>query len=82
MLSNLVASILSVKGHINLRKDGKSDLDMSNVNFQSIAIATDNFSNSRKIGQGGFGSVYKVMMFLLISKLMNRKLISCFSLPQ
>lgn len=67
LLSNFGASILSVKGHMNLRKDGKSNLDMSNFNFQSIAIAMENFSNSRKIGQRGFGSVYKVIMFLLIS---------------
>jgi len=25
-----------------------------------LKVATDNFADSRKIGQGGFGTVYKV----------------------
>ena len=30
--------------------------------FQVLAAATDNFSLSNKLGQGGFGPVYKVSM--------------------
>jgi hypothetical protein len=30
--------------------------------FQVLATATDNFSLSNKLGQGGFGPVYKVSM--------------------
>ncbi|XP_029117890.1 G-type lectin S-receptor-like serine/threonine-protein kinase B120 isoform X2 [Elaeis guineensis] len=29
------------------------------INFESIAVATNNFSDSHKLGQGGFGKVYK-----------------------
>lgn len=29
-------------------------------NFETISIATDNFSEENKLGQGGFGSVYRV----------------------
>ncbi|XP_072969586.1 putative G-type lectin S-receptor-like serine/threonine-protein kinase At1g61610 isoform X1 [Typha angustifolia] len=29
------------------------------INFESIAVATDNFSDSHFLGQGGFGKVYK-----------------------
>lgn len=35
-----------------------SDLPM--FNFGTIAVATDNFSDSNKLGQGGFGHVYRV----------------------
>lgn len=30
------------------------------INFESIVVATNNFSDSHKLGQGGFGKVYKV----------------------
>ena len=29
--------------------------------FPTIRVATDNFSNANKLGQGGFGVVYKVI---------------------
>ena len=28
--------------------------------FDTIKVATDNFSDANKLGQGGFGAVYKV----------------------
>jgi hypothetical protein len=39
----------------------------SNITFfdlSSMAAATDNFSIAYKLGEGGFGSVYKVANFL------------------
>jgi hypothetical protein len=30
--------------------------------FGTIRAATDNFSEENKLGQGGFGSVYKVIL--------------------
>lgn len=30
--------------------------------FSTIRAATDNFSEENKLGQGGFGSVYKVII--------------------
>ncbi|KAJ9671827.1 hypothetical protein PVL29_025502 [Vitis rotundifolia] len=37
----------------------KEDLELPVFDFDTIAEATDNFSSSNKLGQGGFGPVYK-----------------------
>jgi len=37
------------------------DLDLPLFDLQTITSATNNFSLNNKIGQGGFGSVYKVI---------------------
>jgi hypothetical protein len=34
-------------------------------NFEKLASATNNFHLSNKLGQGGFGPVYRVMVALL-----------------
>ena len=34
-------------------------------NFEELASATNNFHLSNKLGEGGFGPVYKVMVALL-----------------
>lgn len=34
--------------------------DLPMFNFNCIAVATDNFSEENKLGQGGFGPVYRV----------------------
>ena len=36
------------------------------VDVATIKIATDDFSDSNKLGQGGFGTVYKVMLLTII----------------
>ena len=38
----------------------ESDSEFSLYDFDQIADATDNFSDHHKLGQGGFGPVYKV----------------------
>ena len=38
----------------------EEDMELPFYNFDIIARATNNFSVDNKLGQGGFGSVYKV----------------------
>ncbi|KAF3533454.1 hypothetical protein DY000_02037648 [Brassica cretica] len=44
--------------HIS-RENKTDDLELPLMDFEAVAIATDNFSNANKLGQGGFGIVYK-----------------------
>jgi len=49
----------------NQRKDcdnggGKNDMELLIFDLAAIANATDNFSNKKKLGEGGFGPMYKV----------------------
>lgn len=46
------------------RGDDKKDLDVPFFELESIVAATDNFSQAYKLGQGGFGPVYKVASYL------------------
>ncbi|PHT56184.1 hypothetical protein CQW23_04670 [Capsicum baccatum] len=42
--------------------DDISDVESLQYDFSTIRAATDNFSNANKLGQGGFGPVYKGML--------------------
>ena len=44
-----------------LKKEDAPELAM--LSFSSILAATNNFNISNKLGQGGFGPVYKVTTF-------------------
>lgn len=39
--------------------------------FGTISVATDNFSEANKLGQGGFGAVYKVITYNLLHRGIN-----------
>lgn len=44
-------------------EDDKKDIDVPFFELESIVAATDNFSQAHKLGQGGFGPVYKVAYY-------------------
>ncbi|XWS63341.1 hypothetical protein CRYUN_Cryun06bG0087000 [Craigia yunnanensis] len=43
----------------DFREDDKKDIDVPYLDLESILVATDNFAEANKLGQGGFGPVYK-----------------------
>ncbi|EOX99237.1 S-locus lectin protein kinase family protein, putative isoform 2 [Theobroma cacao] len=43
----------------DFRDDDKTDIDVPYFDLESILVATDNFAEANKLGQGGFGPVYK-----------------------
>ena len=63
---------LSKSGEFSVQVSGPYELgiegeqlngpDLPMFNFNCVAVATDNFSEENKLGQGGFGPVYKVTM--------------------
>lgn len=42
------------------KDDDTEGFDVPFFDLESILVATDYFSNANKLGQGGFGPVYKV----------------------
>ncbi|XP_059660416.1 G-type lectin S-receptor-like serine/threonine-protein kinase B120 [Cornus florida] len=50
-----------LSGPDDLRVEGQhvSGAELSFLDFNTVALATNNFSNENKLGQGGFGPVYK-----------------------
>lgn len=42
------------------KEDDTNGIDIPFFDLETILVATDNFSNANKLGQGGFGPVYKV----------------------
>ncbi|KAG7975914.1 hypothetical protein I3843_06G123800 [Carya illinoinensis] len=43
----------------NDKKRGKKDVELPLFSYKSVLAATDNFSTANKLGEGGFGPVYK-----------------------
>ena len=49
-----------------LKKRGKKDVELPLFSYESVSAITNNFSAANKLGEGGFGPVYKVWSILLI----------------
>jgi hypothetical protein len=47
-------------GYHGIQNDGSMGQDLMVFSYESVMAATDNFSIKNKLGQGGFGPVYKV----------------------
>ncbi|KAG6651680.1 hypothetical protein CIPAW_06G129500 [Carya illinoinensis] len=46
----------------NDTKRGKKDVELPLFSYESVSAATDNFSTANKLGEGGFGPVYKIQL--------------------
>ena len=46
---------------------GDGNIELPIFSLVTIAEATNNFSDSNKIGEGGFGPVYKVISRIMLS---------------
>lgn len=42
------------------------DLELPLFDYSTIVMSTNNFSDENKLGQGGFGIVYKVILQLIM----------------
>lgn len=52
---------LSGPAELSIDGDQANGLELPLFNFNCVAVATNNFSEKNKLGEGGFGPVYKVM---------------------
>jgi hypothetical protein len=53
----------------NLKKIGEKDVELPLFSYESESAATNNFSAMNKLGEGGFGPVYKVGFIFLMNVL-------------
>ena len=59
----LLSEKMNNKGMIDQNIDGQNeDLELPFYSLATIAIATNKFSSNTKLGEGGFGLVYKVTL--------------------
>ncbi|PPR91715.1 hypothetical protein GOBAR_AA28969 [Gossypium barbadense] len=59
MEMSITTSSSDFSGSENPRKRKRKDAPFPLFSFDSVSLATDNFSSENKLGEGGFGPVYK-----------------------
>ncbi|KHG02382.1 hypothetical protein F383_24044 [Gossypium arboreum] len=59
MEMSITTSSSDFSGSENSRKRKRKDSPFPLFSFDSVSLATDNFSSENKLGEGGFGPVYK-----------------------
>jgi len=61
--------------YLNYRDSGDGgpdeDLELPLLDIASVADATNNFSFQNKVGQGGFGEVYKVLFLAKVYRVVK-----------
>ena len=55
----------SFKGASNIERNGRKGSDVMVFSFATIVAATNNFASENKLGEGGVGPVYKVLVILI-----------------
>ncbi|KAL3532371.1 hypothetical protein ACH5RR_005892 [Cinchona calisaya] len=63
LFPHLKRRIHRIRGFKNLELSKKGDDELPYFSLSSIRVATDDFSDANKLGQGGFGPVYKGKLF-------------------
>ncbi|KAI4333764.1 hypothetical protein L6164_018530 [Bauhinia variegata] len=51
--------IIMLQNEVDRNRQRKEEMDLPTFDFRTITNATDNFSSDNKLGEGGFGPVYK-----------------------
>lgn len=54
--------LLELMDSTDTERAGRNGSDMVMFSFDDLVTATNNFSDENKLGQGGFGHVYKVFV--------------------
>lgn len=58
----MTEGVISSNREYSSEKNKMDDLELPLFDFNTIKTATNNFSESNRLGQGGFGTVYRVSL--------------------
>ena len=75
LLSDTMKNNIMLDQNIELQSE---DLEVPFFSLATIVIATNNFSSDNKLGEGGFGLVYKVNIQDNFMKTTKKEIISVF----
>jgi hypothetical protein len=68
---------MAIQNVINLWRIEEGNSGLSLYDFSQIKEATSNFSSENKLGQGGFGTVYKVICTSIVTFMFSQLLVLC-----